>query len=69
LVSTNGDIFGHPDASTIDMILRRAGPEVTLYFNYESDTTRLWADSARQRDARSAAVYPKSNGESLILDL
>jgi hypothetical protein len=69
LVSTNGDIFGHPDTPTLEMIIRRAGPDVTLYFNHQSDTTLPWADPGQQRDERYAAVYPGSNGASLILDL
>jgi beta-lactamase superfamily II metal-dependent hydrolase len=69
LVSTNGDVFGHPDAPAIDMILRRAGPDVTLFFNYTSKTTQAWADAARQREERFTSVYPRAEGESLILDL
>ncbi len=62
LISTNGDVFGHPDASTIDMILRRARPGVTLFFNYYSKTTQAWA-------AVKTSVYPEAAGESLIVDL
>jgi len=69
LVSTNGDVFGHPDAEAIDMVLRRAGPDVTVFFNYGSDTTRPWQDPIRQRDEHFRAVYPVAEGNSLILDL
>jgi len=69
LVSTNGDVFGHPDASAIDMILRRAGPGVTLLFNYASNTTQAWADTARQREECFTSLYPEVEGGSLIVDL
>jgi hypothetical protein len=69
LVSTNGDVFGHPDAPAIDMVLRQAGPDVTLYFNYRSETTRPWDDAARQRKEKFRAIYPAGEGEGVILAL
>jgi hypothetical protein len=69
LVSTNGGVFGHPDASAIDMVLRRAGPDVTLYFNYRSETTQAWDDARRQRDERFTAVYPPADDAGVILEL
>jgi hypothetical protein len=69
LISTNGDIFGHPDASTIDTILRSMGDGVTLFFNYSSKTTQAWSDDARQHEEGYTSVYPKTEGEAMILDL
>src|ERR1035437_9971558 len=69
LVSTNGDIFGHPAASAIDMVLHHNGPDVTLFFNYRSETTRAWDGPARQRDERFAAEYPTEEGKGLTLEL
>lgn len=41
LVSTNGDIFGHPDPETIKLIADSAGPgaKKSIWFNYRSETT------------------------------
>jgi hypothetical protein len=70
LVCTNGDVFGHPDESAIDMVLRHSGPDVTLYFNYRSETTRPWDDATRRRHERFHAIYPKTgDGEGLVLEL
>lgn len=46
LVSTNGSIFGHPDPETIDLIAARArhGTIPTVWFNYDSPTTRPYRD-------------------------
>lgn len=69
LISTNGDIFNHPDPETIDMIVRRAGLGVELYFNYRSDTTIPWADSARQHKEKFTTHYPAHEGGSMVLKL
>jgi hypothetical protein len=69
LISTSGDVFGRPDASTVDMVLRQAAPGATLLFNYKSETTSAWGDADRQRDERFAVVCPDGEGKSLILDL
>lgn len=49
LVSTNGDIFGHPDPETIKLIAASAAPgaKKTIWFNYRSETTatyETWAN-------------------------
>jgi hypothetical protein len=48
LVSTNGDIFGHPDAQTIDLIASSAAPgrPPTIWFNYECASTERYRDRA-----------------------
>jgi hypothetical protein len=49
LVSTNGAKFNHPDEDALELVVRHAGrPHPELVFNYESETTRSWADPERQ---------------------
>jgi hypothetical protein len=69
LISTNGDIFGHPDHETIDMIISKAGPGVELVFNYLSETTKPWSDKNDQEQRCFCAVYPRLEGEIVFVDL
>jgi hypothetical protein len=68
-ISTSGAVFNHPDQEAIDMIISKAGPGVELVFNYLSDTTRPWSDSRCQQARHYHAVYPQSEGASVVLDL
>jgi hypothetical protein len=46
IISTNGDIFGHPDKACMERLLKQASPQA-LYFNYDSDSTRPWIKKAK----------------------
>ena len=57
VVSTNGQYFNHPDVEAVEL-LGRPGPECpTVYFNYDSDTTRAWTDPAECQRIGIQAVY------------
>jgi len=40
LISTNGNIFEHPDAESIARIIKYGGRAPDIYFNYLSETTK-----------------------------
>jgi hypothetical protein len=59
LISTNGARYHHPDRAAIGLILdQHQGDGCELYFNYESDMTREWADPATQKRRDYRAVFP-----------
>jgi hypothetical protein len=58
VVSTNGQYFNHPDVEAIELLGQRGDVErPTVYFNYESDTTRAWTDPAECERIGIQAVY------------
>jgi hypothetical protein len=57
VVSTNGQYFNHPDVEAIELLGRRNGKRPTVYFNYESETTRAWTDPAECERIGIQAVY------------
>ncbi|MBQ0930026.1 ComEC/Rec2 family competence protein [Ideonella alba] len=68
LVSTNGDLFGHPDEEALACILASSQPaRVQLCFNHLSDTTRAWADPARQQRLGYDALFPAPGTEGLAV--
>jgi beta-lactamase superfamily II metal-dependent hydrolase len=67
LVSTSGAVFRHPHTRTVELLLTEHGGQgkPRLHFNYLTDTTKAWSNTADQRTRRYEAVHPK--GLSLIL--
>lgn len=67
LVSTSGAVFRHPHKRAVELLLAEHGAprKPRLHFNYLTDTTRAWSDSADQQARRYVAVHPK--GLSLII--
>jgi len=68
LVSTDGSIFHHPDDEAIQCVLKYAKP-TRLFFNYRSERTAGWERASTEAQPDCTAQYPRSNGESLELDL
>lgn len=57
LVSTNGDIFGHPDPVAVSRVITvRSAP--SLAFNYRTDTTERWDSSRLKRRFGYETEYP-----------
>lgn len=57
-VSTDGSMFGHPDAEAIELVARRA-QGATLAFNYRGRTTERWASASFQREHKVRVVLPE----------
>ena len=68
IVSTNGSIFKHPAAKTVANVIKLAGTEVSLYFNYISDHNKVWKSTALQQQYGYKAIYPKG-GEGITVQL
>lgn len=66
LISTNGDIFRHPDPVAMSRIVV-GRDEVALHFNYRSDTTERWASSHLQRRFRYRTIFP-AEAEGLVVE-
>jgi hypothetical protein len=69
LVSTNGNIFEHPDAQAIARIIRYGGGSPTIFFNYLSDTTNIWKEESRNSYSDFCVRFPDSEKMGIIIDL
>lgn len=72
LVSSNGSSFGHPHPETLARIVARTGrgrSKTSLQFNYKSDYTKVWSTSATRAHYAYETIYPKSVGDSIVLEL
>ena len=58
LVSSNGDIFGHPDREAIARVIVHGGERPTLCFNYRSALNALWEERTLRDRYRYDTVYP-----------
>lgn len=58
LVSTNGDVFHHPDDAAIARVVLEAPPGPTLWFNYRTPRTERWADPRLLEQHGHHVVYP-----------
>jgi beta-lactamase superfamily II metal-dependent hydrolase len=58
LVSTNGNIFYHPDREAIARVILHGGNRPTLHFNYRSQYNELWDSPALKERYDYAVQYP-----------
>ncbi len=68
LVSTNGNIFQHPDREAIARIIARGG-EPVLCFNYRSEENAIWDDAGLRREHGYETRYGDGEGGGLIIEL
>lgn len=67
LISTNGNLFDHPDAESIARIIKYGGRSPEIYFNYLCDTTKVWSEAS---DHSGASVhFPDEGKAGIIIDL
>ncbi len=69
LVSTNGNIFYHPDRETIARVITRGGPEPTLVFNYRSAYNGLWDEPSLKTRYGYRTEFPAAGAEGLRVSL
>ena len=70
LISTSGARYRHPDRAAIELILAETPPDGReLYFNYDSETTKPWADAATQKELGYRAVYPEQAAGGVTVEL
>jgi hypothetical protein len=69
LVSTNGNIFYHPDREAIARVIVHGGDQPTLLFNYRSPYNGLWDEPSLRKRCRYQTVYPKEGKDGLRVSL
>jgi hypothetical protein len=69
VVSSNGDLFHHPDDQAVARVLLHAPRGATVWFNYDNERTRRWADPALRARYGYDVRYPTSPGAGLVLEL
>lgn len=57
LISTNGDIFEHPDREGVSRLIAFGGAETTLMFNYRTAFNEIWDNSVLKNKHRYDAIY------------
>lgn len=69
-ISTNGKLHGHPDPESIARFLHFgvSGPK-HIYFNYDTDRTRPWADSNLEAKHNYRVHFPSSTSGAIEIDL
>jgi beta-lactamase superfamily II metal-dependent hydrolase len=69
LVSTNGNIFAHPDAESIARIIMYGGRSPMISFNYLSEITRIWKEESIYSRKSFEVRYPEPESSGLIIEL
>jgi hypothetical protein len=69
LISTNGSYFKHPTAEAIARVLKFGGDEKTLYFNYDSDFTKVWKNDTLQSAYGYIPQHPTEEDGTLRVSL
>ena len=68
LFSTNGQIFGHPDPTTVArLVVERDDSE--LFFNYRAGTTERWESSRLRRRHHYRTTYPEGIEPGIVVAL
>ena len=69
LVSTNGDIFHHPDDEAVARIVTGAPRGATLWFNYRTPRTARWDDAGLRAEHGYDVRYPADEAGGVVLTL
>jgi beta-lactamase superfamily II metal-dependent hydrolase len=67
VVSTNGAIFGHPDAEGVARVVHGCLPNSRIWFNYRTPRTALWGVEEMCRQFGYSAQYPEDGGQSVVV--
>ena len=69
VVSSNGDTFNHPDDVALARVLVGAPKGLTLWFNYENERTRRWADPDLRDRFGHKVKFPATPAAGAVLEL
>jgi len=69
LVSSNGDVFHHPDDQAVARVVMHAPRGATLWFNYRNARTERWADPALSAQHGYRTAYPDDPSRGVVLEL
>ena len=62
IISTNGSIYKHPSIETIARVIKSAGKNTKLYFNYRTKFNEIWDDNLLMEEYKYEAIYPDTEG-------
>ena len=68
LVSSNGDVFHHPDDAAMARVVL-AAPSPTVWFNYRTARTARWADPELQERYGYTTRFPEEPEAGAVLEL
>ncbi len=69
VISTNGRIYKHPKKVTIARILKSAGANTQLIFNYKSNINKIWDEEFIKNKYNYTTMYPEPGMEIVQIDL
>lgn len=69
LISTNGDRHRHPHPEGVARILANKRGHAELYFNYETEFNKMWADEQTCKDFDYTAHFPEKNQAGIKVTL
>jgi len=69
VVSSNGDVFHHPDDQAVARVVTQAPPEATVWFNYRNPRTERWDDPDLRAEHDYRTRYPDDAAGGVVLEL
>jgi hypothetical protein len=69
LVSSNGDIFHHPDDTALARVVLSAPAGATLSFNYRNQRTQRWADPRLRERHGYSTRFPSDPAAGVVIEL
>jgi hypothetical protein len=69
IVSTNGAIFGHPDAEGIARVVQGCLPSSRIWFNYRTSKTLPWGAEDVCRRFEYTAHFPGERGDGIVVSI
>ena len=69
IVSTDGEIFGHPNDAAIARIIVSGGAHRALWFNYRSEHTAKWEDASLQQAHGYVAHLPAAGSQVVLVSV
>lgn len=69
LVSSNGDIFGHPDDVALARVVLESPRGATLWFNYRNLRTERWAEPRLQQSHGYSTRFPDDAATGVVVEL
>jgi Metallo-beta-lactamase superfamily len=69
VVSTNGDLFMHPDDVALARVITAGPAGLTLWFNYSTAANRRWEATELTSRYGYRARYPEGDGQGVRIEL
>jgi hypothetical protein len=69
VVSSNGDVFHHPDDQAVARVVMNAPRGATVWFNYRNARTERWDDKTLRTKHGYRTRYPDDPARGVVLEL